>query len=849
MRKRKIVQMTAILLGALFAVSCGNPTNSSSSSNSGGNDSSSSPVQGEADIWSASTAETVLLDKPVSTYENVRQDAAINISMAKNEYEGAQFFLTALERISSYDIRVDDLKMADGTVFSADNINIYNYKYVQVTNNVASHRKFGTGYYPDAILPFEAAKKFGENYVEKGTNQGVYVRFYVPSDAKAGVYTGNVVVTYDGQTETIPVSLNVWDVTISEENHLHTAFLHGWFWQNPELNCTEEKYYDYVELLSEYRLSPYFLMTKDTRDVAQADYWDRYAETVYNYVKQPINSTYCFNYLEAGSTFNTTEFEKMLLKLTEKSCETKLNVMTKGFAHFNSLIDEATMQNKLDQTIQVTNDFRAVRISAAKKVRDNKATYIEKYGVDEAYVEELATTIEKIPHLFVSNYDEDYAPYIEDDGTDTGVWCPNVWEFQDEQNVKKYIDDLQIDWWYGCGGSSRSIPSLQTDDYTLSPRIMSWQQMYYGITGNLFWGIDMNGVGTDTGWEEVEDWYDRHAATAGGVNGDGQLTYPGAHYELDMPVATRRLEAVRDGMEEYEMLYEMKQNYYTITGSDAAFDNVYAFLTRDLFSEINIIATADNFDYSRNLMAQLLMLSKSDAGFCIKDIALTSTNMSGTIFVKDGYSLSANGTAMQGRAVTGGMEYDFNFALENYSNEFSIKVEGLASNNTLMLKKAGKAVASTPSEEMRAAFANEFTTVEATLETAMAGALGDKVIKLNVAETVGTLQSIKFAPADILSIGEHVSDVKFLFYNGSGKTQQVAISAKFAGDAVISQLASAELVEGWNEITISGLNQKNWAALKSISYLRIAFGKTTTESAVDNIYFGGYYITYLKGGK
>ncbi|MBE5753420.1 MAG: DUF4091 domain-containing protein [Clostridiales bacterium] len=841
---KKISAIISMILSSVFFVSCNLLPNTNEPSNqpSGSGD-------GEVTLWSASTAETVLLDKSIEEYASIRKEAAINVSMAKNEYEGAQFFLTADKKVSSYDIEVGELKTSDGEVFPAENIDVYSYKYITVTRNVASHRKIGTGLYPDAILPFETTKKYEENTIEEGNNQGIYIRFYVPSECESGTYTGSVKVTYDGKTEYVPVTLNVWDLEISEENHLQTLFLVGWKWKEGEQNATEEKYYDYVEMLSEYRLSPYFLMTDDVRDVLSDDYWDRYAQVVYEYTTNPKNSCYALNYVSRDSyNFDTAEFEEMLITLAEKSFETNFNVLTKAVAHFNSLIDEATMQNKLDQTIAVTDSFREVRISASEKIRANKSAYAAEYGVTEEYVEELASTVENLKHLFVANYDEEYSPYIDADETGSGIWCPNVWEFQEPTNVDNYINNLQIDWWYGCGGFARDIPCYQLDEYTLSPRIMSWQQMYYGITGNLYWGVDFY---CDWG-ARPDNFYDQNASV-GGANGDGWLCYPGAPYELDMPVATRRLEAIRDGMEEYEMLLEMKNLYAEIAQTNGmvenSFDELYNYLTKDLFSEIHIISNADSFDYARNLMAQLLLLAKSDAQICVQDIAISSSSISGGIFVKNGYTLNCEAGELTSTALGNGKLYTFEFSLDNFVNNFLFTIPELENNNTFTLLSKGKAIFYAPSETTLAEFTDGYAKITKALVSSNeidGGYLTESLIKINVAATNGKLQTFNMASELFNNVNENTSAIKFMIYNGSGKVQNMAIEVKYSKDSVISRLTSVQLQTGWNEITLDGLDVKKWSSLGQISYLQFVFGESVIQPSVDNIYFGGYYVTYLK---
>lgn len=816
--------------------------------------SSENEVKGDISFWSASTAETVLLKKDVSLYSGIQQEARIDIEMAKNEYEGAQFFMTALEDVAEYFVDVSDLKSADGTVFSSENIDVFAYKYIETTSNPASHRNIGIGHYPDAILPIDASVKFGENKIEKGNNQGIYVRFHTLPDAEAGMYTGSLTVRYDGKSQEIPISVKVWDVKVSETTRTKTLFSNNWNWANPELDSTDERFQSYIDFLSEYRISSTELVNYTDRDKADLDALAKqYADTVYEYIKNPINSTYAIEYFLAGNSFDTVAFEKFVVALAEKSFETNYNCLTKAHSYFGMLIDEATMQGKFDETVRVTNDYRAVLQSSSATILNNKAKYMEEYNVSEDFIEELANSAANIPHIFVANYNEDYAPYIDQDGTGTGYWCPNLWEFQDDQNVDKFME-IDLDWWYGCGGSSRPIPSYQLDDYTLSPRLMSWQQLYYGIEGNLYWATNLN-YGLDGGaYVDKEDYYTGNSTGTAGVYMDGQLLYAGGQYELSKPVATRRLEAIRDGMEEYELLLDIKNKYAEVAatnGLDFSFDAVYNYITADLFDGININASASAFDASRNLMFQLLALANSDAEFCVTDLDITTTKLSGQCFVKDGYTLALNGQAITAQKVAGGALYSFSIDLDDYTNSCVLSIPELTGYNSLTIVSNGKAVYYN-AEDTFDGFKNAYVEIEKALvdATDIEGALSEKLVKLNVEGLPDAegLQGFKYTDEIVKKIGSETSSMTIRIYNGSGSVQRLSIEAKYKGDPIIRQLTYKELQLGWNTVEIKGIDQKVWDKLISIEHLLfiIEANAESMNPAVNDLYFDGYYVTYLK---
>jgi hypothetical protein len=82
-----------------------------------------------------------------------------------------------------------------------------------------------------------------------------------------------------------------------------------------------------------------------------------------------------------------------------------------------------------------------------------------------------------------------------------------------------------------------------------------WMSWRYGLTGLLYW--------TTVYWEKTNPWTD--PKTYGDYNGEGSLLYPGADAGFPGPIASMRLKAIRDGMEDYEYLHLLAR----LNGRDA----------------------------------------------------------------------------------------------------------------------------------------------------------------------------------------------------------------------------------------------------------------------------------------
>ena len=208
----------------------------------------------DAKVWCVSAQEKVLKKEAPENYDGVSTEA-LSVTAAKGEYEGAQIILSAEEDLS-YEVKAGELTSGSDK-FPASNVEIFHEKYINVSK---PYGNVPAGYYPDALVPYENIKEAGENVVLAGENQGLYVRFNVPLDQAPGVYTGSVTVTVGGESKSVPVSLEVKDVTVSAVNHTQSVFLNEWLFYKGELDSTQEMFDAYNTALYEYRLNPNIIL-------------------------------------------------------------------------------------------------------------------------------------------------------------------------------------------------------------------------------------------------------------------------------------------------------------------------------------------------------------------------------------------------------------------------------------------------------------------------------------------------------------------------------------------------------------------------------------------------------------
>jgi hypothetical protein len=104
-------------------------------------------------------------------------------------------------------------------------------------------------------------------------------------------------------------------------------------------------------------------------------------------------------------------------------------------------------------------------------------------------------------------------------------------------------------WQYVCWEPGKPYTNVYVDESGLDHRILFWQQHMVGATGFLYWSVNC--------WRDVSDPWESMVTVpwlSHNVFGDGSLLYNGNKVGIDGACASVRLETIRDGLEDCEML-------------------------------------------------------------------------------------------------------------------------------------------------------------------------------------------------------------------------------------------------------------------------------------------------------
>ncbi len=374
--------------------------------------------------------------------------------------------------------------------------------------------------WPDPLLPI----RIEPVDLDENELQNILIRFNVGKNAVAGNYEIPIVVTNtNGDVfETLNVDLHVWDFTYSDDYALDTAF---GIWG------TIENYKNYYDFLLDHKISAYGLPYSILSEEAEA------------YMSDPRVS---------GFSVGVSEEIYKKLKSNPKWLE-------KAYTYS---IDEPRTKEDLEKLISLYQETKSVM----KEVRF------------------LAPFYKNGHYDFHNRID-----YIEVFGNNMDIYCAQTTTYNDNftysnefqtrgykdlygslsDRLAKFAEERGGDvWMYACGRPEEPYQNLMVDTNGIDHRLLFWQTYVVGATGFLFWST--------TYWNETNDEYTNiddpwtNVLIGNGTYGDGILMYPGNKYGIDGPCGSVRLEACRDGVEDYELISMLEK----ALGKEAAMEFV-----------------------------------------------------------------------------------------------------------------------------------------------------------------------------------------------------------------------------------------------------------------------------------
>ncbi len=836
-------------LGVAVGCSCGgtgggssglsssnNGLNSSSSENSS---SSSATPTGPCSIWGAPATEKILQDISASEYETIQSEPDIAIDTARNEYEAAQIVLSAGDAVQNYTVEVSNLQQVGGdAVYDKANINVYHMMYTHVQSPWNAGMRFG--WYPDGLLPMDAAVNNGINKIEAGENQSIYFTFNTPEEQAVGTYEGAVKITVDGEEHIYPVSLRVRNVTVSEAPHNRSMFINNWHYYLGEYDSTQEMFEKYIMMMYEYRIAPTALVFDYQWEEVDAQY---YAEKAYEFGSLEKCSNIAIPKTVTENGIKKGQFTEYILALANKSMEKNFDLLAKCCVYG---IDEPMSNNAFEKTKNFALTYNEQREEAVRVLEENKVKNLETYtDIDEEFYDKMIESIKGIRYITTTRYAENYDPYID-------VYCPMFSDFETGLATGVYDNETEI-WWYGAVGPKNPYPTYHICDVLISSRMVGWMQAIYGIKGNIYWGFDIYGKyeGGGKGWDYRDEYY-TDPGHYHNVNGDGFLVYPGKRYGVDGPLPSIRLESIRDGYEDYELIYAIQETYKAIgeqIGMDVTADDTIADIASSLYTGTQVTASSASFKQARE---QILNLSEfTQSGVCFTGYSDDGEGkIEYQLYIPEGVTVDVTGvTAHSELAVTGGkiVTYRTDMTAPNAASvaTFTTTVDG---EEVSVKRYLSGTVSKFAAETLVGAFTEgvvEDKTVLVNAADVIDGGEG-KLLKISLPDAEqDKKQEITFSAEEIVSLlNADVAKVVFNFYYDSSAGElPIEVFVKYKKKYYEENITSSAFIfnQGSNSIEWKNLASIDWSVKGEIEYVTFSIGNAN-DTAREDLYLRNIVI-------
>jgi hypothetical protein len=477
----------------------------------------------QAAIWWCEGTYKVGRDRPPPTGEA----RPVRVEAARNEYEPIQVVVRPHQSLAEVMAKIDGLVDEEVTA----EVCLEHYVKVETPTDAFGSRDW----YPDALPPLTASVN-----MEANRNQPVWITFYVSPKAKAGDHPCKLILTANGTPfGEVPVTVHVFDFTLPAETHTETAYgMHiDRTWHGP-LSPVQHRdvWIKYLTDMVRHRIACYTPTGGAGIDVKIVD--AEKGQVDLDFREYDKAATYCYDRLKI-SAFN----------FPYGAVPGKIDKFPRGSEGYDRL-------------------HRAIQGEITRHLAEKgwlKRCYA--YWVDEPPPSDYAKVKEGMDllhrncpglrTLLTCNHDKAPVPYF---FNAVDVWVPLL-SLYDHQRARERQKLGERVWWYVCCAPRHPYPNNFIDHPAINHRIRFWAMEKYGVDGSLYWST--------TYWTYKNPWedpmsYNRPDKKGTWGNGDGYLLYPPVRQPsttpvLDEPVNSIRLELLREGLEDREYFWLLKQ--------------------------------------------------------------------------------------------------------------------------------------------------------------------------------------------------------------------------------------------------------------------------------------------------
>ncbi|MBI4621722.1 MAG: DUF4091 domain-containing protein [Verrucomicrobia bacterium] len=508
-----------------------------------------SPAFGDWQVWTTTETRHVLRgDLP-------ERAPAVRLAAARNEWESFQILLRSDAPVGAVRVEAGDLRGPGGVVLATRDARLFRQHQLRLDTGTYRNETFKPDWYPDPLIPFEhpvpGRKLEGARIravpfdLPAGETHGFWVDLHVPANAKPGQYQGTYrVIAAGGRSVPVPVSLTVWDFDLPRVATLVTEFgspaerMRGWYRQRAaDKKETEPADWEAVaaqcaQLLTEHRFNA-TPPPSTLRPVRQPDGSFQIPDQEVEVLREFMDR-YQVNALAIPRV--TTAI---------KDPELERDTLRAWLAAFDRLARELDRPQTVFFTYlkdepNTLEDYRFVQ-KWGRAIREAKSV-VQVMVVEQPWTEPGNTGAN-------SAWGDLYGA--------VDIWCPLFSLHRPERGAERPALGETL-WTYTALCQGLPTPWWHIDAPLLNYRVPAWMAWRDGMKGLLYWGGMSYWRQVDDPWAEAPYFIGKGVIQQGQkgrrYNGEGSLVYPARAVGYDGIVATVRLKALRDAIEDYEYL-------------------------------------------------------------------------------------------------------------------------------------------------------------------------------------------------------------------------------------------------------------------------------------------------------
>lgn len=819
----------------------------------------------KAAVWGQYNTVKILRDRT----DCEKMDGNVEIEMAKNEIESDQIIISAETDIKSYEIIKSDLISESGDKLAKENIEIFMQHYIRLQKK-SNGGNFPIGWYPDALIPLDKAALKGENSIKAGNNQGITITVTSPKDMKSGIYSGVFQLKYADKLQNIPVKVTVWDFAIPEEVHLQSSFdvRRDWLMMG-ELDNSDEMYAEYCKFMNKNRLSTVWLPGQNTGLINDKNMLDipLFVEAAKKAAVNPSISTYNIpvvykpyhdkveNREAPGIDISAT---KEIMTALAKASTKDADLIRKMVMYPYGIVDEPQFSNSERHAVNLYKEMEKMLTEVIEelKVTEN-GNFFENRPT-------LKSSIQDFQILITCHITSELDGNVK-------TWVPQISYLGTEKERYEYESRRETDgsntWYYTCYQPYYPYPGLMIDLDLIDARVMQWMAKDYNLDGYLYWSVNSYGIANNGICEPRDPYNDPQAFIGAAANGDGYLVYPGVDYGVKGPISSLRLEAVRDGFEDYEYLWlleDLIEKSQETFGKSFDVDAITGKIYDSLYSGVIPNRIAQNLTQARREVAALVELlnSESKAIALIDSIDANTNTAVLKSYAAVGTTLKINGEDVKGTACKDGLEFVYTLSLDQNKNfaNYEFTSSGKTRKVSKFISGALKAISSFDSAQQISAWTVSNGTettpanhVQALLNTNAAYAKAGASMQVNVSgidfgdDLVSELNyktKIQLAKPDGFSKIDftEIDTLEFFIFNDSADFEVSVELDNGMGETY--SLTQLKLKKGvWTNVNIGQIYNCGWSKLGDVTKINIIFPTIKTTQTPLTVYIDNMYCS------